>query len=235
MLRVLGSAGDSTRQWLSGNRINSIGRIGKTTGANLATDSLTIIGEDECGDGIIVAQIYKAELTGFKLGFSRPKETSIPIEAKALLTDAGLGVIFSIPPDDVPESPVEGTDSDMVIRIENQDSVTIQAGDIIAVTTGGGLLASASNNTKNAIGVAKTVAAVGDPFDVVTDGVIDIADWTHVVGTALLTPNQAYWLSTTAGNLTTTPPNTDGQIVQYIGRGLSTTQLLVEIDSPIKL
>ena len=151
------------------------------------------------------------------------------------MTDFGLGVIFTITEATTP--PATQEDENVIIRKENADSGTIYEGQVVAVkSTGTGVVqANASDNTKHAFGIAKTQAAVGVALDIVTDGVLEIEDWTNTIGTANLTPNASYWLSTTAGRLTTTPPSTAGQIVQYVGRALSTTQLIIEIDPAVLL
>lgn len=46
-----------------------------------------------------------------------------------------------------------------------------------------------------------------------------------ITGLSGLTADASYWLSTTGGGITTTPPSTVGNIVQYVGRALSTTSL----------
>lgn len=51
---------------------------------------------------------------------------------------------------------------------------------------------------------------------------------THVSG---LTLGSRYYLSTTAGTPTDTPPSASGNVVQYIGTALSATELTFEPDS----
>lgn len=52
-------------------------------------------------------------------------------------------------------------------------------------------------------------------------------------GLSGLTPGATYFLSATAGGVTTTPPTTSGQIVQEIGFAASATVLRVNIQEPI--
>ena len=48
-----------------------------------------------------------------------------------------------------------------------------------------------------------------------------------------LTVGSKYYLSATAGTVTTTIPTTTGHIYQYLGKAISTTELSVEIQEPI--
>lgn len=48
-------------------------------------------------------------------------------------------------------------------------------------------------------------------------------------------PGDLYYLSTTAGAITTTPPSTPGQYVSLIGEGATTTNFSIQINPPILL
>jgi hypothetical protein len=48
-----------------------------------------------------------------------------------------------------------------------------------------------------------------------------------------LTPGATYFLSATAGAVTTTPPTTSGYIVQAVGVAVNTTTINVEFEQPI--
>lgn len=50
-----------------------------------------------------------------------------------------------------------------------------------------------------------------------------------------LTPGARYYLSTSAGQVTTTPPSSSGNVVQYVGRAISTTELSFEPDAGVVL
>jgi len=50
-----------------------------------------------------------------------------------------------------------------------------------------------------------------------------------------LSPNQRYWVDTTAGALTTIPPSTTGQVVQQVGRAVTATIMQVAIQPRILL
>ena len=85
-----------------------------------------------------------------------------------------------------------------------------------------------------AAGVLIADVAAGSPAQYVLNGLIVLADWTHVTGSQFLTPGAIYWLdSVRAGFLTSIAPSS-GYIVP-IGRALSQTQLNVEIQESVKL
>lgn len=50
-----------------------------------------------------------------------------------------------------------------------------------------------------------------------------------------LTPGAVYYLATTAGQITDTPPSGSGNVVQRVGRALSATELSFEPGQPITL
>lgn len=71
---------------------------------------------------------------------------------------------------------------------------------------------------------------------IILDGLISMADWTTIIGSASLTTGAIYYLSpTTAGKLTATAPSTVGQYVQEVGFAIDTTTLLVKPRTTILL
>lgn len=114
----------------------------------------------------------------------------------------------------------------------NNDSVTIFKGQPLAV---GIVRASAADDTKNAVGLAGETALSGASIPVQAGGTVSQADWTAVTGTTLLSPGFDYFLSVASGLLSLSQPVVSGQIVQPVGTALSTTTMLVEIDTPILL
>lgn len=64
----------------------------------------------------------------------------------------------------------------------------------------------------------------------------DTASWDAIAGTAGgLAFGQYYWLSTTPGHITSSPPTGSGQFVALIGFALSATQMRLMIQPPIGL
>jgi hypothetical protein len=72
-----------------------------------------------------------------------------------------------------------------------------------------------------------------------TDGILSATtgQWDAVAGTTGgLTKDVIYYLSAaTAGLLTSTAPSSAGQFVKKIGVGISTTEMLIQIDPRVKL
>ena len=94
--------------------------------------------------------------------------------------------------------------------------------------------------TTNVIGlVYDTSIASGSSGGVVIDGVISAStvQWDAVAGTTGgLTKDVFYYLSAaTAGLLTSTAPSTAGQFVVSVGIAISTTEMIVNIQSRVKL
>lgn len=129
----------------------------------------------------------------------------------------------------------------LLAKVQEVDAIELQAKE--AITAAGMvvyssanfqvLLAKADDDTKaEAFGLATTTADLDGYVTVLTDGVLELADWTGVTGAAALT-NSTYWLDTTAGKLTSVVPTT-GNLVK-IGKGIAPTKLEISIEAPVKL
>lgn len=84
------------------------------------------------------------------------------------------------------------------------------------------------------LGVVNGGASSGTAGTYQTVGRVTQSDWTAVTGGASLTPNAIYYLSATAGHLTTTAPTTVGQTQIQVGIATDTTTLEVAIKVRIK-
>lgn len=84
-----------------------------------------------------------------------------------------------------------------------------------------------------------TSIATGATGQVATSGIVTAttAQWDAAVtgGSGGLVFNTNYYLDTTAGKITTSPTTTVGQNNVFIGKGLSTTTMLLGIRQPILL
>ena len=92
-------------------------------------------------------------------------------------------------------------------------------------------LASATGLVKSrTVGLITQAASVDDNTFVQTDGDVTLADWTAVIGGAFLTPGSVYFLSTTDGQMSTTPPTGDGDVVVTMGVAVTTTKFDIEVN-----
>jgi hypothetical protein len=129
-------------------------------------------------------------------------------------------------------------------------SVALTSGEGVASTPAGAAvyisaagtfkLAQANGITNGSIvGLAIATIAAGASGNIATSGTetLTTAQWDAVTGqTGGLTPGSAYYLDpATAGALTSTNPSTVGQVSVTVGRALSTTQMSLNIGSPILL
>lgn len=117
------------------------------------------------------------------------------------------------------------------------DSTTLQGMALYVPSDGHVELGLAdADATSRIIGLANENVTASSSGGYVTEGQITKSDWTTVVGTMLLVPGAYYYLSeTSAGQLTTTAPTSDGEYVMAVARGLTTQMLDIEIDQPITL
>lgn len=120
---------------------------------------------------------------------------------------------------------------------ENKGSETGRRGQVVAIhSSGSGVhLASAADDSRNAVGLWAEDVPVGASQNVVTDEVFTMPDWTNVIGSAQLQGGSVYFLSTVPGRLTTTAPSVDGQVAQQVGRAISATALELECREAILL
>lgn len=104
----------------------------------------------------------------------------------------------------------------------------ITAKDMVYVETAGTIAraTAAAGTPHRADGWATTSVATGQPVIMMLEGKIS--------GLTGLVAGTKYFLSnTTAGGLTSTPPSATGEIWQYVGTALSTTELNFEPDIEI--
>jgi len=89
--------------------------------------------------------------------------------------------------------------------------------------------------TADAAGLATVDALATFSLTYRTQGVVSLSDWTAVTGTVSLSPGQRYFLSAAAGGKLVTSMVAGPNLHVYIGKALSSTELDVDIDPPIKL
>ena len=96
-------------------------------------------------------------------------------------------------------------------------------------------LARADTTAKSrVVGLAIAAAASGHTVTYAFGGMLELADWTAVGGSAALTVNSIYYLAETGG-ITKTPISTTGQYLVELGIAVETTVLLLNIKRPIYL
>jgi len=92
-------------------------------------------------------------------------------------------------------------------------------------------LADASSvNTSDAIGLVLAGASANETATILTEGSVNQADWTNVIGATSLSPGSLYFLDTTAGKMSTTAPSVDGQVVVKMGTAITITKFDIEVN-----
>lgn len=114
------------------------------------------------------------------------------------------------------------------------DATTFEAvsdGDALYMRTSDGQvgLAQADGTQDEAIvvGFADDDAASGATVKVLVAGLLD--------GQTGIDPGDVYFLSTTAGEISTTAPSTAGQFVTRVGEGATATEFSIQLEPPILL
>jgi len=123
-------------------------------------------------------------------------------------------------------------------QAENKDAGALSIGMAVATHSSGvGVVkARADSIATRCVGLSMTATNPTLTATIKTGGVLALANWTAITGSANLAANTVYFLSsTTAGLLTNTPTTTTGEFVQRIGTAVSPTELNIEIQQPIKL
>jgi hypothetical protein len=92
-------------------------------------------------------------------------------------------------------------------------------------------LANAGNSsTSQVLGLVSVGASATNTATVLSEGSVNLADWTAIAGTTNLTPGNLYYLSTTVGHITTTAPSAPTDTVVKIGIAVSTSKIDIEIN-----
>lgn len=120
---------------------------------------------------------------------------------------------------------------------ENKSGLTLTKGMAIANhSSGTGIVkANATDTTLQCVGLALETMLSAVSGNVQTEGLIELSDWSTVIGAVALSAKTKYFLSTTSGMLTSTPPTGAGQIVQVVGVAVNPTTLDISIQDRIKL
>ena len=129
--------------------------------------------------------------------------------------------------------------------ISEVDLVSLTNNNASAITIGQPVYSAAADACDlakaDAIGTARPIGLVKDASiaasasgNIQTDGILSNSDWTSVIGSTTLTSGSVYYLdNATAGKLTATAP-TSGFVVK-VGIAISTTEMAIDIESPIGL
>lgn len=111
-------------------------------------------------------------------------------------------------------------------------AVYMQASGYLAVT-------EADDETKASVaGVAYQSGGgvFSGPLFYLTDGELELSDWSQAAGVTTLTPGAVYYLDPSYdGRLTSTAPTADGVYVVKVGRALTTTMLDIELGEGVGL
>lgn len=118
---------------------------------------------------------------------------------------------------------------------ENEDTTTILRGQVVAVHPTGIWRANASDDSRNAVGLMSEDTPVGGRNNVVTDEVFTMEDWSQVIGKQNLDPGEIYFLDVVSGKMSITSPGIPGQVVQQVGRAISSIALDIECEEAILL
>lgn len=117
----------------------------------------------------------------------------------------------------------------------NTSGSTIEDGMPVVSAGDGDISHGDADNNEPIVGFATEQIVNTATGTVRTNGVITVADWSPVVGAADLTPDTEYFLSGTAGQMTTTPPSADGKLWQPLGKAVSLKEFAINIGPPVLL
>lgn len=123
------------------------------------------------------------------------------------------------------------------VEATNSEAFTIQAGQPVCIT-GDGTIGLARANNVATLGFAFMAEQTGSGQSgrIVTNGFLEVADWTPTTGSATLVPGTEYFLSPSVpGVILDAAPGGAGTIVQIVGRAFSQTVMAVEFSKGIIL
>jgi len=116
---------------------------------------------------------------------------------------------------------------------------TVLAGQPIYIkSTGNAALTEYDDATKSSVAGVAVSDGGGIPtgnLTYQTGGHITLTDWSAATGSAMLTPGAPYYLTSTAGMMSVTPPTGDGEFVVKVGRAVSTDTFALELGEGVGL
>lgn len=89
--------------------------------------------------------------------------------------------------------------------------------------------------TAQVLGLVLVGAFIDQPVVVLSEGSIDQSDWSAVTSGTTLTAGSVYYLSATEGEMTTTPPSGNGDVVVRLGIAVTTTKFDIEVNEVVSL
>jgi len=110
---------------------------------------------------------------------------------------------------------------------QTQGPVGIQIGSLVYLDSSGHAALSDQNYTNDVVGVVTNYDSSSGTYTMINSGVTTNSTWNLTVGSS-------YFLGID-GALTSIPPNTPGQLLQFIGYAVSPVALLLEIQRGIVL
>jgi hypothetical protein len=143
------------------------------------------------------------------------------------------GQVQQLPAGDTLNASINEVD---VLAVSNANASSITVGQPVYVSSAGAvnLASAAASGTCKVLGLVRSASIASSSSGYVqTDGVLmaDTTDWDAVTGgTGGLTAGSVYYLSSTAGMLTTTAPGGSGNFVMKVGMAVSTTELEIDTD-----
>lgn len=158
-----------------------------------------------------------ADTAAFNADWNRPLESVLP------LTDHVHAIL------DGYHAPANGG-SDFSLDVIAGETVIYGAPAYIASNNTANL-ASAEDGVKSvAVGFITQAASANDATIVQTDGSVTLGNWEAITNTISLTPGSTYFLHTVAGQMRTTPPTGDGEVVVTLGVAVDTQRFDIEIN-----
>jgi len=143
------------------------------------------------------------------------------------------GRIHRLPPGDELNIPDFGS-----TELENTSGSVVAIGSVVYSNNAGtfDLAQATALASAKVVGLCKENISANVAGDIQTGGVLTLteAQWDNITGGSGGLDG-SYFLSTVAGKLTNSAPTSSGQFVTYIGRALSSTDLLIEIANTIRL
>lgn len=129
-----------------------------------------------------------------------------------------------------------GGDPDLS-KYELTANQTVVAGQPVYISDGSTInLANADTpSTAIVLGLVSIGATATNTATVLSEGSINLSDWTAIVGTTNLIPGSVYYLSTTDGQMTVTPPTSNSDAVVRLGIALTTNTIDIEVTNVLTL
>jgi hypothetical protein len=232
-------SGDSTVNLANAGNSSTAQVLGLVSVGASANTTATVLSEGSVNLSDWTAIAGTTNLTPGSLYYLSTTFGHITTTAPSAPTDTvvKIGLAVSTSKIDIEINEVSATGEDDLSKHELIASQPVSVGQPVHVSSSNTISLSDADtlSTAQVLGLVSVSASGGGTATVLSEGIVTLSDWTSIIGTTNLTPGAVYYLSTTAGQMASTPPTGNSDIVVRLGIALTTDTIDIEVNNIVTL